>query len=413
VSATAREFDDVLAALGLAADADDWREGWADSQEAYDAEGAEFLTAAFVEDTCRFMGMSAEPAAALRDALPALNRNEALRRLAWHGHCRLFRQPTDEHVGPRDWPDLPEHLGDAGRLFYGYVYLSGVPRLRQSHRSLGIDEAVTVDTLSDIEVWMRDYHDRHGRWGLGRKEWLWLDLSGKVFKLGRLQFEMRFLQEDLHAFRHEASGRVVVFAGDGQRFREDGQFDGVNGVFDEAGAWMSRFAVADGFVEGNPIVDGATQRQAQQLQRDCWHELLGQGDPVLGVHIPATGPLVHGQCLESYGRALAFFRRHFPEHRFRAFHCCSWLLDCQLADYLPADSNIVVFLREWHLLPAPRASDSQTIERVFGPDVTDPSREPLLTSLQRAIVAHMTAGKRWRTAGGLIFPERFEQGVRS
>ena len=403
----------MLSALGLAADAGVWREGWADSQEAYDADGAGFLTAPFVEDTCRFMDMSAEPAAALRDALHALNRNEALRRLAWHGHCRLFREPTDEHANPRDWPDLPEHLGDPGRLFYGYVCLSGVPYLRRSHRCLGIDEAVTVDTLSDIEVWMRDYHQRHGRWGVAQKGWLWLHFSGKVFKLGRLQFEMRFLKEDVHAFRHETSGRVVVFPGDGQRFRDDGQFDDVNGVFDEAGAWTSRFAVAADFVEGNPIVDGGAQRRPLQLQRDDWHEFLGQGDPVLGVHIPAAGPLVHGQCVESYGRALGFFRRHFPEHRFRAFHCYSWLLDRQLADYLPADSNIVRFQREWHLLPAPRASDSQTIERVFGPDVEDPSREPLPTSLQRAVVEHMTAGKHWRTAGGLIFPERFDRGVRS
>ena len=411
--AAAGTFDEVVTALRLPADAVVWREGWADSQEAYDVERAGFLTAPFVEDTCRFMDMPAGPAAALRDVLHALNRNEALRRLAWHCHCRLFRQPTGDDSGPRDWPDLPEHLGDAGRLFYVYVYLSGVPYLRRRHRGLGIDEAVTVDTLSDIEVWMRDYHSRHGRWGLAEKDWLWLHFSGKVFKLGRLQFEMRLLQEDIHAFRRETSGRVVVFAGDGQRFREDGQFDGVNGVFDEAGAWRSHFAVAVGFVEGNPIVDGGTQRRPVQLNGDCWHEFLGQGDPVLGVHIPATGPLAHGQCVESYGRALIFFRRHFPEHRFRAFHCYSWLLDRQLIDYLPADSNIVRFQREWHPLPGPRASDSQIIERVFGPDVTDPSREPLQTSLQRAVVEHMAAGKRWRTAGGLIFPERFERGVRT
>ena len=94
-----------------------------------------------------------------------------------------------------------------------------------------------------------------------------------------------------------------------------------------------------------------------------------------------------------------------PAHAFKAFYCDSWLLDHQLADYLPSGSNIVRFLTDWYLLPVPDASDAQTMERVFGCSTADPLAETATSSLQRAVLTHIRQGGSWRNAAGVIFPE--------
>ncbi|MEQ4208469.1 acyltransferase domain-containing protein [Actinopolymorpha sp. B9G3] len=64
------------------------------------------------------------------------------------------------------------------------------------------------------------------------------------------------------------------------------------------------------------------------------------GDPCLSVHIPDyCGPLSPQACNNSFAAAREFFARHFPGERYRIAVCESWLLDTQLAEYLPADSN--------------------------------------------------------------------------
>jgi hypothetical protein len=112
----------------------------------------------------------------------------------------------------------------------------------------------------------------------------------------------------------------------------------------------------------------------------------------------------HDACGQSFRQALDFFPRHFPEHRFRAFACGSWLMDSQLADHLPPTSNLVRFLKRYHLLPLERASAGAIYERVFGEWSPDFSRVPQDTQLRRAVVRHVQSGGHWRTAAGFLLP---------
>ena len=56
-------------------------------------------------------------------------------------------------------------------------------------------------------------------------------------------------------------------------------------------------------------------------------------------------------CDASFAWAPRFFARHFPEDDYRVATCGSWLLDEQLAEYLPETSNIVQFQRRFRLVP--------------------------------------------------------------
>lgn len=63
---------------------------------------------------------------------------------------------------------------------------------------------------------------------------------------------------------------------------------------------------------------------------------LRPGEPCLDLHIPDyAGPLTPEACDRSLASAHDFFARHFPQERYTAGCCHSWLLDPQLKRYLP------------------------------------------------------------------------------
>ncbi|MDQ2912472.1 MAG: acyltransferase domain-containing protein [Chloroflexota bacterium] len=128
----------------------------------------------------------------------------------------------------------------------------------------------------------------------------------------------------------------------------------------------------------------------------------GDGDPALGVHIPETGPLTPESCDDSLGRAQSFFGRHFRQAAPRIGICTSWLLDPQLADYLGPESNIMRFQRRFELIGEGHDGDAAVLRFVFhriAPNIDD---LPLRTTLERAIVAHLRAGKHWRNRTGWL-----------
>lgn len=147
------------------------------------------------------------------------------------------------------------------------------------------------------------------------------------------------------------------------------------------------------------------QREPLTLDAREWREILRRGQTVLAVHIDVSGKMEDVGCLNSYRRAIPFFTRHFPDLNIATFTCTSLLLDPQLTEALPQGSNIVRFLRRYQLHPVPGANDHQTFERVFGEKPSDLSSAPRDNSLRRAILDHLGKGGRWRSGGGMIFPQ--------
>jgi hypothetical protein len=131
---------------------------------------------------------------------------------------------------------------------------------------------------------------------------------------------------------------------------------------------------------------------------------LGPGDPVLALHVPDfTGPLDPAACDASLARAREFFARHFPDEPYTVVTCHSWLLDAQLADHLPADSNIVRFQRRFRLVGGrDEPDDRTTIGFVFGDPDLDPAALPGRTALERAVRDHLAAGGHWRPGAGWL-----------
>jgi len=127
-------------------------------------------------------------------------------------------------------------------------------------------------------------------------------------------------------------------------------------------------------------------------------------EPVLSVHIPRFyGPLGLDLVDAALATAVPFFAEHFPAERYRYAVCTSWLLDPQLADHLPAGSNIRAFQdRLTHGYTDTEADDAGTLQFVFA-DSTRPRAElPRSSSLQRAIIDHLDDGGHWYNAMGWL-----------
>jgi hypothetical protein len=120
----------------------------------------------------------------------------------------------------------------------------------------------------------------------------------------------------------------------------------------------------------------------------------------LALHIQESGPLTPEACDTSLAEARAFFDRHFPDEEHELVTCGSWLLDPQLAAYLPADSNMVRFQRRFALTPEERDAGIEIFRFVFRRIDVPLDELPQETTLQRAVVAHVRAGRRWHERTG-------------
>lgn len=132
-----------------------------------------------------------------------------------------------------------------------------------------------------------------------------------------------------------------------------------------------------------------------------------RGDTTLSLHIPESGPLTPQTIDASLDEAREFFPRHFPAEPYKTFSCGSWLLDPQLREYLPADSNIIRFQERFALSPYEEPEgldpDVEVLRFTFRTLSTPLDQLPRRTILQRAVIDHLKAGRSWHWRHG-TFP---------
>jgi hypothetical protein len=155
---------------------------------------------------------------------------------------------------------------------------------------------------------------------------------------------------------------------------------------------------------------GRLQFERMHLGGRAGRSILGQGvgdgpgTPALSVHIPGfSGPFSPAACDASFDEAREFFTRHFPDERYDVAICYSWLLDEQLAEYLPETSNIVRFQRRFTPIYQPEDDDAMTLRFVFGLPTDLPlDAYPQRTALERSVIGHLRAGRHWHGGAGWL-----------
>jgi len=240
----------------------------------------------------------------------------------------------------------PAALPAALRLFAVHLILVTIDDILRCHRELGIPEDVSWETLSILGRRMAAFRAKHDRTGIELTQWDWMRFFGLLYQVGRLEV---------------IPYRLCIHPEAGPLFWYD---------------------------------DETITRRSRGFRR---------GDPALSIHVPSGDPLTPEACDASFARLQTAFNAVQPDEPPLVATCTSWLLDDQLREYLPADSNILRFARRFELVPGSLDNDEAVLHYVFGAgheEKLDSLRQR--TTLERAVVEHIRSGRHWRLRTGWL-----------
>lgn len=132
--------------------------------------------------------------------------------------------------------------------------------------------------------------------------------------------------------------------------------------------------------------------------------IVHKNDITLDTHIPSSGHLLREEYLESYRLAEEFFSSHFV-NRPTIFNCHSWLLSPENEKFLPKNSRILEFARDYTIIdskPDPTNSNSWRIFNTMK-QYENPEDYPQENTLQKAVVEWLKKGNNIGQGYGLIF----------
>jgi hypothetical protein len=285
-------------------------------------------------------------------------------------------EPFEEAVAAAD----AAFGADANVLHALYVLDSSrLVRERFAARGVPADTAPLI-TERHGASWLRDAAAR-GQIGLENWSpgWLRMVASGNLHRLGRLEFFPCPWEPPFRAYTRSETHELIVLADRGYHAPEGEAPPPALSETDEA-------------VVGAPVsTRGVVLPQAVRLPRDEWSLALAPGDPVIEMHVPDKEPLTIPALRDAMERAVPFFERFYPDHRFLAIVCDSWLFSPQLEALLGDDSNILRWQREGYLLPGDGGQDA-FLSFTFGARSIDLATAPRDTRLRRAIVEHLERG---------------------
>ncbi|OGV64989.1 MAG: hypothetical protein A3K18_32880 [Lentisphaerae bacterium RIFOXYA12_64_32] len=380
---------------------------WDESMAAMPSGGVPFLDSEAVRSNREWCGFPAAVDTVLLATAARIRENPALSALIWHCAWRVYDAPEAGSVGK--WPLFPQTLGADGGVFYLLVGLSIVPRLRAHHGRLGIPEDVTRETCQQPRCFCGNYDRQHpGALGIPLNQLGWLrHYTREVYlRLGRFEYWLRPFAGAVQVFRHCDTGEVIALAENGARFDRDGYQPRDADPATLAAGWQSVLTLSRGSVTGTPLAPwGKALRQSVTLSRTDWKRILGRGDWILQIHIPAGGAMTRDDVNHSLRRAAEFFASHFPDKPVATIQCTgSWIYNPDLERFLPADANLVLHLRDVYLYPI-ASGGTDGLWFIFFQDPFDPASAPRDTRLQRAVLDWLGAGNTWRAGGMFVLPE--------
>lgn len=298
--------------------------------------------------------------------------------------------------------DLPRPPGGGHSLAYdmlpGLAVAAGIPDAVARMRSRGIGDALLLPSIRAIGKTVGGYRLRYGgNPGFHLLLWHQLTLDGRLFFIGRLQIEVPAAFPSAAVVYRHRDGRTLALA-DGIPLHRDGYALGSKNYEDTEGARTPTVTETETAFCGYPFDErGYVKGAAVTLPKSEWTRVLGKGDPVISLHIPAGGKLTDELVSETMAEIRAFLATYFADCDYRAFFCHSWMMDPQLDEMLGDDANITKFRRRFHPLTA-RSMGRGVFNFIFHRMDTDFRIEELPgdTSFQRKL-------KELYLAGGAIY----------
>ena len=388
-------LEQVFSDLGEGGGVADNRPHWDESVASFPGT-LDFLQPDSIRTSLAWCGFPPETEGHLLETARKIQADRRLQMLAWHYFNRVFVYP-DSRI--ETLPTLRNAMGEHGPALFLLVALAMVPLLRACHAKMGVPETVTRETCAQVRCFCQNYQRaHHGQLGLFPQiGWLKNYVNGSLyFRFGRLEFWAQPSGDDIRVFRHGATGRTVALAPAGCWVDGSGFIHEASATSPLPDAWQTTGSETSDAVVGHPIDPrGFVCRPPVRLPLSEWRCVLQKGTSVLALHIPAGGQMSLPSCGDALRRAVAFFARYFPERAPVAVTCSSWIFSPVLERILPADANMIQFMRELYLCPAVGRGVG-SLWFVFLQTPFNPATAPRETSLQRTILQYLEAGNDWR-----------------
>jgi hypothetical protein len=354
-----------------------------------------FLDAGEITRNCADASLDKEATQALLDLAQRIRAEADLRSVSSAVHHIVF-ETREDYTAAISRADAA--FGTEADLLHALLVLDSMRLVREKQQARGVPgEIGRAVNQRHAVAWLN--HAIATRGHVGISDWIpgWMRTigSGELYRLGRLEFILREWDYPFRVYANSKTPEVIVLAEAEQRFTEDGYLVGI-------ATWTSTLTETDDAVIGNPISPrGHALRQPVRLPRSTWRMVLGQGDPVLDMHIPGEGALTLDTLRDALSQAEAFFDQYYPERPFAAYACDSWLFSPQIEAMLPPKSNILRWQHEGYLFPADDDEGSFLLF-TFGSATIDLAMAPQDTRLRRAIIAYLASGGELRSGRYLL-----------
>ena len=84
---------------------------------------------------------------------------------------------------------------DKSAQFGAFVFTLAIEDMEKIYQEKNIPRDILLETINDLPVWINRNYEWYNEWGFTTYGWLILHIRGRIFKLGRLQFEPKTLKE--------------------------------------------------------------------------------------------------------------------------------------------------------------------------------------------------------------------------
>lgn len=399
-------YADFLSALGLQTLPARWEELFPSAAAEFDACGCFLTESSWYERLHERYGMLDGLLEHYKAAAAAVKKNEALSllllllakaqedRACIGAELKQFAFPK---AGPGDDPLAFAMLG-ALAITAMADYCHGLLRARhipQHH----------IDTvLRTPEVTVRKHLTKTGQPACEPVMFLWNQnlIDGKLFRLGRLEIHLLESFGGCARVFRNAQGETVSLA-EGIAFHRSGYALGSLHFEDPAGSFEGTVTEDESCYEGHLYRDdGTASPETVRLLKSEWQCVLSREDPVIKLHIPAGGGLTEEAVEDALRQGKDFAATYFPDFRYKAFSCYSWLCDPQIIPFVGADSNIGRFCRRFRPLTV-RSSGRSVFRFVFDDEELPVEAIPENTRLSRALKQHYQSGKAVYDMRGFFF----------
>ena len=290
-------------------------------------------------------GLSPEAEKALCEYLQFLRQREDLLTLAQTYHDDIYE---NHRYTMAQVEGLQEQDGREEGLLFAVMYFARYELLDEVLARRGIPEDIKAGALRTCKELLQKSKNCYGSYGLRGmyRSGLVPYLMPYKFVLGRLCFEVAQFNSAYEVYRNPQDGTTVPVALPGVSYMPNGK----RPPSSYQGELIEPYIRQEGTEITGFTFDASGCLCATPVTLKGYEKVLKTGDDVISVHIPKNGRMTPELVDEAFCMAEDFFARYYPEKKFVAYVCSSWLLNTDMREFLTPETNMMRFQKRFRVV---------------------------------------------------------------